>query len=62
VRSTLARLVLECCLLDWIVPARPRLLLHLGRAALAIRAALLASPALPPAFSPAFSPALRAAA
>lgn len=62
VRTALARLMLECCLLDWLVPARLRLLLHLGRAALAIRAALLASPALSPAFSPAFSPALSAAA
>jgi hypothetical protein len=62
VRTALARLVLQCCLLDWLVPARLRLLLHLGRAVLAIRSALLASPALAPASSPTSSPALRAAA
>lgn len=42
VRSVV-RFALECSLLDLLVPARIRLLLNLGRAALAIRSALLVS-------------------
>jgi hypothetical protein len=43
VLHSLARFVFECSLLDLLIPARIRLLLRLGRAALAIRATLLAS-------------------